>query len=125
MAKTVIERPMFVDVPMFYDPEVDRQEVEQFGALDLKQAYLSGVIPGDLPNIEDSFSGASDPRTLMNRAMDVFEHMRQVEYVQGCLKGLTAEQRKGAEKALSAAESARTVTGEGPKPETTVTSGEN
>lgn len=84
-----------------FDPAVDIQEVEQFGFVDLCDAYVRGSIPGSLDSNDESFTGASEAGALMHSAQDVFEAMRNADYVQSALASKDA-----AEKAVAAAKAA-------------------
>lgn len=84
-----------------FDPAVDIQEVEQFGFVDLCEAYVRGSIPGDLSSNDESFSGAAEAGALMHSAQDVFEAMRNADYVQSALAS-----KDVAEKAVAAAKAA-------------------
>lgn len=84
----------FPVVPMDYNPEIDRQEVEQFGFIDVAAAFESGVIPGITPVDDESFNGVSTPSCLMTRPADIFEARRQVEYVRGLLADASSDQKK-------------------------------
>ena len=60
-------RPMFVFVDAVFDRARDIQEVEQVGAIDLRQCYVNGVVPGSVPLNEMEFNGVSSPSSLMSR----------------------------------------------------------
>ena len=117
-------RSMFVFVDAVYDRERDIQEVEQMGAIDLRQCYVNGVVPGSVPLNEMEFNGVSSPSSLMCRPQDVFERLRQREYVTGLLQQMNdADKKRIAEKALSAAAAVNQVSA--PQPVSVVTSGES
>lgn len=48
----------------------------QSGAIDLRVAYETGVVSGDLENIEGNFNGIEDPGSIMGSPGDVFEALR-------------------------------------------------
>lgn len=72
----------FVPVVCEYDPQVDIEEVDQFGFVDLRAAYETHTIPGDLTASEESFNGVEDPDSLLGRASDVFDSIRKGQRVE-------------------------------------------
>lgn len=69
-----------------YDPAVDRQEVDQFGFVDLRKSFESGIISGDATMTDESFNGVGAPALLLPHAQDVFESLRQANYVTSALE---------------------------------------
>lgn len=103
MAKRVdlsCDRPRFVAPPSEFDPSCDLQEVDQFGFVNLDEAFSKGIIPGGLSDTEESFNGIQNPGTLVSRCMDVFDGLRKREYVKNCLDKLNAEERERVERQL-------------------------
>lgn len=68
-----------------FDPAVDRCEVDQFGFVDLRSSFENGVISGDVASPDSSFNGVAAPGLLLPHAQDVFESLRQVNYVRSAL----------------------------------------
>lgn len=69
------------EVSYTYDPVKDIAPVDQFGFVDLRDAFEHSCIPGDLSvNVED-YNGVDDPSSLLGRSSDVFEAYRKAEYV--------------------------------------------
>lgn len=64
-----------------FNPLVDRNEVEQFGFVNLRESYEKGIIPSTAQITDESFNGVGAPGLLLPHAQDVFESMRQVNYV--------------------------------------------
>ena len=64
-----------------YDPVRDVQEVDQFGYLDLRQAFLTGTVEGSLAPADESYNGVDDPSSLLSSPKDTFEAIRQAEAV--------------------------------------------
>lgn len=103
-----------VVVPVYaeYNPDVDLQEVEQFGFINLCECYTNGVIPGALDFTDESFNGVQNPGTLISRSQDVFDGIRKAEYVRSCLDKMNSEEREKAEKAIEKSmESSASVSG--------------
>lgn len=73
-----------------YDPEVDLHKVDPEGVLDLREAFVNGMIPADVSVDDTRFNGVADPSVLMERPKDSFERMRQYEYVKSSLQAARA-----------------------------------
>lgn len=80
-----------MDRKFCFDPVKDRHEVDQFGFINLREAYEHGTVNGAVSFDAEKFNGVSDASTLMNRPRDVFEAMRQSEYVKSVLKAAKAK----------------------------------
>lgn len=93
--------PKFPDRPNQFDPERDFQEVEQFGFVNLSEAYEKGIIPGDVQFTDQDFNGCMNPGTLISRSQDVFDGMRKRAYVEAQLSKLNAQEREKVENALA------------------------
>lgn len=83
-----------------YNPEVDLQEVDQFGFINLSECYEKGIIPGGVDLTDESFNGVSAPGTLISRSQDVFDGLRKAEYVKNQLSRLGADEREKVEKSV-------------------------
>lgn len=92
-----------------FNPEVDLQEVDQFGFVNLGEALVNGVLPGDMTMSEEAFNAVSEPSTLLHRADDIFDAMRKAEFVRESLSALSAAER---EKAHNAAQRTLNAAGE-------------
>ena len=51
-----------------FNPEVDLQEVDQFGFVNLAECYENGIIPSSLDLTDESFNGVQNPGTLISRS---------------------------------------------------------
>lgn len=103
--------PRFPARSFGYNPEVDLQEVDQFGFVNLAECYEKGIIPGSLDFTDESFNGVQNPGTLISRSQDVFDGLRKAEYVRRTLDKLSAEERERFEKSVEkSVESAGDVT---------------
>lgn len=83
-----------------FDKVRDLFPVDQFGYVNLREAYASGVVSGSAPASADAFNEASYD-AMMNRPDDDFARDRQQKYVRSTLKA-----QKAAEDAASAAAAA-------------------
>lgn len=77
-----------------FNPEVDRLEVDQFGFIDLRSAFEKGIIPSNVGFTDESFNGVAAPGLLIPHAQDVFESLRQSNYVQSVLKDAASKERE-------------------------------
>lgn len=73
-----------------YNPAVDRSEVDQFGFVNLNEAFEKGIIPANAGMIDESFNGVAAPGILLPHAQDVFDSLRQTNYVQSVLRSKAA-----------------------------------
>ena len=74
----------------YFNPAVDRSEVDQFGFINLHDAFEKGIIPSNVGFTDDSFNGVASPGILIPHAQDVFESLRQTNYVQSVLRSKAA-----------------------------------
>lgn len=79
-----------------FDPKVDLQPVDQFGFINLREAFDKGVIPGSVDFTEESFNGML-PDDVMRRPHDLFDRYRQADYVKGVLSARAREARTKSE----------------------------
>lgn len=78
----------------YFDPSVDRTEVEQFGFVNLNEAFEKGITPSSVPLTDDSFNGVAAPGILLPHAQDVFDALRQQNYVTSVLKVAASKERE-------------------------------
>lgn len=50
--------------------------VDQIGYIDLRVAYATGVVRGDLSAVEGDFNGIDDPKSMIGNPDDVFSSIR-------------------------------------------------
>lgn len=74
-----------------FNPAVDRSPVDQSGMIDLRNAYVHGVVEGDVAISDSSFNGIQDPADIMYRAKDNFEAMRNAQYVRESLRAAKSQ----------------------------------
>lgn len=67
-----------------YDPSTDLRPADQFGFINLREAYDKGVIPGSISITDESFNGML-PDDILPRSKDIFERYRQMNYVRSAL----------------------------------------
>lgn len=81
MSKVItIDNGKFTPCVAVFDPEVDIQEVDQFGFIDLRQAFLTGTVDGVAAPDSDFYSGVDDPEGILPAPKDKFEAIRQAQY---------------------------------------------
>lgn len=83
-------------VDCHFDPKVDLRPVDQFGFVNLREAYDKGVVPGNVGFSEEAFNGML-PDDVLKRPHDVFERYRQADYVKGVLSARAREAQSKAE----------------------------
>lgn len=93
----------FPDRDYRYNPAVDLQEVDQFGFVNLNEAFEKGIIPSIVPDTDIEFNGVMNPGTLLSHAQDVFDGIRKSEYVSRTLAAMDEHDRKIAEAAAKVA----------------------
>lgn len=74
-----------------YDPQKDIAPVDQFGFIDLRDAYLNHCIPGDMNISTEDYNGVEDPSSLLGKSSDVFEAYRKAQYVKSAESAAAAE----------------------------------
>lgn len=85
----------FIGCDGLYNPEFDRQAVDQTGIIDVREAFVNGVIDGSVSVVAESFNGVLDPSVILPRPKDQFEAMRQAEYVRTTLRAAKADAEAG------------------------------
>lgn len=64
-----------------FDKIKDMAEVEQFGYINLAQAYANGVVEGSANPDQLSFNQIEDPASIMGKPSDEFEAINMRSYV--------------------------------------------
>lgn len=75
----IMKAALFTPCDAVYDPMLDCAEVDQFGYIDLRQAFLTGTVEGGLAPDDTSYSGIDDPEAILPAPKDQFEAIRQAE----------------------------------------------
>lgn len=65
-----------------FDPSKDIAPVDQVGFVDLRKAFLTASVPGDLIVDESKYNGVEEPASLVGRPSDVFDAIRKGQAVQ-------------------------------------------
>lgn len=87
--------------PFAYDPQRDLAPVDQFGFIDLHDAYVNHCVPGDIAvNVED-YNGVDDPASLIGKSQDVFEALRKAGYVKSAESSVAAAKAAAASSAAT------------------------
>lgn len=89
--KENVSVPKFPEIDYSYDPQKDLAPVDQFGFVNLRDAYINGSLPGDLSVSAEDYNGVDDPGSLLGRSADVFEAYRKAEYVKRAESAAAAE----------------------------------
>lgn len=71
----------FHPIDFVYVVNVDISEVDQFGIIDLRAAFVNHVVPENVALSDESFNNVEDAQTLIGRPTDVFDAIRKAEYV--------------------------------------------
>lgn len=83
------------DLP--YNPKRDLKPVNPEGWLDLKAAYVNGIVPGNIEINEESFNNIEDPSKIGNVPRDPFQAMRAASAAQNAAKAAKADTPSGGE----------------------------
>lgn len=78
-----------------FDKTKDMFPVDQFGFVNVREAYATGVVSGSAPVSAESFNEASYD-SMLNRADDSFARDRQQRYVRSTLKAQAAAEAAAA-----------------------------
>lgn len=68
----------------------DLQIVEQIGAIDLREAYATGIVEGSLEGVEGSTNGIEDPSSIIGKPDDVFSLHRASSLYKDAVSSSTA-----------------------------------
>lgn len=71
----------FATIDFVFDEIKDLAEVDQFGAIDLRSAFLNSSVPDNVEISAESFNGVDDAQSLVGRPSDVFDAIRKADYV--------------------------------------------
>lgn len=63
-------------VSLNYDPVKDIAEVDQFGFVNITNAFKNGYVPGSNASVHVDFDHAEDPSAIVGKPSDVFEAYR-------------------------------------------------
>lgn len=65
-----------VDKDLLFNPKSDSADVDQFGFIDLREAYMKHIIPADVAEGNDNYNDMDEPDTVGAKPSDVFEAYR-------------------------------------------------
>lgn len=86
----------FTTIDFVFDKDKDLFEVDQFGSIDLRLAYLNSSVPENVEVNAEQYNGVEDARSLIGRATDVFDAIRKANYVQSAASAADAPTEGGA-----------------------------
>lgn len=87
-----VETPLkFVPVSTYFDPQMDVEEVDQFGFVNLREAFLNGSVPGDIISDETRYNGMEDPDAVGDRSDDAFAAIRAAQALTAAQSAAKAE----------------------------------
>lgn len=64
-----------------FDKRRDMEEVDQFGWLNLTDAYSHGVVPADLRATEGEFAPVENVESMIGRPADEFDAIRMGKFI--------------------------------------------
>ena len=64
-----------------YNPDRDLQEVDQFGYIDLVEAFRNGYVPGEAEAQMDRYNDIEEPSSIIGKPSDCFEAMRMQDEI--------------------------------------------
>lgn len=88
-------KQVFEIVPI-EDYSRDLQLVDQVGYIDLREAFLSGVVPGDVDSDSSSYNGIDDPNSIIGSPDDVFAADRAAKAYNSAASSVSSEATEGA-----------------------------
>ena len=59
-----------------FNPERDLKEVEPFGFVDLKNAFVERCVPSQVGESESDYNGIDNPESILGKPSDVFDALR-------------------------------------------------
>ena len=72
---------MFHPTDHVYNPERDLKAVEPMLAIDLKEVYVTGIIPTQVPSFVDRYNNCDDPNAVVGRPRNDFDADRIISSV--------------------------------------------
>ena len=64
-----------------FDPVKDIHDVDNFGYINLAEAYANGVVDSDINDLDLSYNEIDDPSTIVGKPRDIFETYSMMDYV--------------------------------------------
>lgn len=63
----------------FFNPARDLKEVEPFGFIELKNAFVERCVPSQIGESESDYNGIDNPESILGRPSDVFDALRAAD----------------------------------------------
>lgn len=84
---------MIQNLPTYFDPKKDIQEVDQFGYIDLVDVIKNGSIDCEISVKEPAFNQIGDPSSILGKPKDVFDAHRMSAEVQNNAAKVAADSK--------------------------------
>lgn len=73
-----------VDKDLQFNPKSDVADVDQFGFVDLREAYVKHMIPAEVTEGNDNYNDIDEPDNIGRKPSDIFEAYRMRDEVVAC-----------------------------------------
>lgn len=70
-----------IDTDLQFNPKADSAEVDQFGFVDLCEAYVKHMIPAEASDGNDNYDDVDEPDNIGRKPSDIFESYRMRDEV--------------------------------------------
>lgn len=70
-----------VDKDLRFNPKSDSADVDQFGFVDLAEAYVKHMIPAEVSEGNDNYNDIDEPDNIGRKPSDIFESYRMRDEV--------------------------------------------
>lgn len=64
-----------------FDKTKDNHDVDNFGYINLAEAYANGVVNSDINDVDVSYNEIDDPSTIIGKPQDIFDTFTLMDYV--------------------------------------------
>lgn len=78
-----------------FNPECDLKEVEPFGFVDLKNAFVERCVPSQVGESDSDYNGIDNPDSILGKPADVFDALRAVDELEKAAAGENNNQTDG------------------------------
>lgn len=89
--KSILDSGILITRECLFNEKTDLRPTDQFGFVNLREAYDKGVVPGTVTLVDDESFNGMLPADVMQRPLDIFERYRQRNYVKDALNKKAAE----------------------------------
>ena len=69
-----------------FNPERDLKDVEPFGFVDLKDAFVNRCVPSQVGESDSDYNGIDNPESILGKPADVFDALRASEILEKAAK---------------------------------------